>query len=94
MDRDGATNRWESAGSLFKTLSSPLRLRMVLALVERPHTVTDLVDHLGVSQPLVSQHLRVLREHCLVASTRHGREVTYSLMDEHVAHIVQDALAH
>ncbi|MFH8385689.1 ArsR/SmtB family transcription factor [Kitasatospora sp. NPDC018058] len=49
---------------------------------------------LGVSQPLVSQHLRVLRTSRLVTAHRRSREVEYSLTDEHIAHIVLDAIRH
>jgi DNA-binding transcriptional ArsR family regulator len=47
-----------------------------------------------VTQPLVSQHLRILRADRLVVGRRRGREVAYSLGDEHLAHIVGDAVVH
>ena len=47
-----------------------------------------------MSQPLVSQHLRILRGARLVGVERHGREAVYSLTDHHVAHIVVDAVNH
>jgi DNA-binding transcriptional ArsR family regulator len=47
-----------------------------------------------MSQPLVSQHLRILRGARLVGVERHGREAVYSLIDHHVAHIVVDAVNH
>jgi DNA-binding transcriptional ArsR family regulator len=53
-----------------------------------------LVDTLGAPQPLVSQHLRVLRGAGIVRGSRRGREIAYSLTDEHVAHIVADAVSH
>jgi ArsR family transcriptional regulator, zinc-responsive transcriptional repressor len=49
---------------------------------------------LGVPQPLISQHLRVLRSERLVTGRRRGREVAYELIDNHVAHIVRDAVSH
>ena len=48
----------------------------------------------GVGQPLVSQHLRVLRQARVVTSHRTGRTVTYSLADDHVAHVFLDAYHH
>ncbi|RAD74801.1 transcriptional regulator, partial [Burkholderia multivorans] len=48
----------------------------------------------GLSQPLVSQHLKFLRGLHLVGVNRIGREAYYSLKDDHVAHIILDALAH
>lgn len=82
------------AGDLLQAMAHPIRLAVILRLGEHAACVHDLVEALGVSQPLVSQHLRVLRNTGLVAASRRGKEVVYSLQDEHVAHIVQDAVRH
>lgn len=79
---------------LFSALSSPVRAALVHQLTRGEQTVTSLVLELGISQPLVSQHLRVLRGARLVVTQRRGREVAYSLVDEHVAHVFLDALNH
>lgn len=84
----------DDAARLFKALSSPSRLEIIRLLTESPRTVSDLTGATGRSQPLVSQHLRVLREAGLVIVTRSGREGTYAIADEHVAHVVEDAIAH
>jgi len=83
-----------AAGELLKVLSAPARLAIVMELAEQPRFVHELVDRLGISQPLVSAHLRVLRGARLVGVERHGREAAYSLADQHVAHIVADAVQH
>lgn len=84
-----------AAAELLRALASALRIRIVTHLGEAgPHRVQDLVDHLGVAQPLVSQHLKVLRAAGIVRGERHGREIMYSLTDHHVAHIAADAVAH
>lgn len=82
------------AARLFKVLGSETRLRLLGLLEEEPSTVGRLVERAGISQPLVSQHLRTLREAGLVSATRAGREVTYTVADHHVAHVVHDALEH
>ena len=82
------------ATELLKALANPLRLAIVVELQQGPRCVHELVETLEASQPLVSQHLRVLRQARLVASERQGREIVYSLSDEHVAHIVGDAINH
>ncbi len=79
---------------LFACLASPVRVRVIERLVAGEACVHELVDALGLPQPLVSQHLRVLRSGRLVSRTRRGREVAYELADDHVAHIVADALTH
>jgi DNA-binding transcriptional ArsR family regulator len=88
------TKGYEAAGELLKVLSAPARLAIVVVLAERPRYVHELVDHLQMSQPLVSQHLKVLRGARLVGVERLGREAVYSLVDAHVAHIVADAVQH
>jgi DNA-binding transcriptional ArsR family regulator len=88
------TRGFEAAGELLKVLAAPARLAIVTELAEQPRFVHELVAHLGMSQPLVSQHLRVLRGARLVGVERRGREAVYSLADQHVAHIVADAVQH
>jgi len=88
------TKHYAAAADLLKALSAPARLAIVVELAERPRLVNELVDRLAMSQPLVSQHLRVLRGARLVSVERQGREAVYSLVDQHVAHIVADAVHH
>jgi len=83
-----------AAGELLRALAAPVRIAIVLQLDGSPCCVHDLVDALGVAQPLVSQHLRVLKDAGVVRGDRRGREVVYHLVDEHLAHIVIDAVAH
>jgi DNA-binding transcriptional ArsR family regulator len=83
-----------AAGDLLKALSAPARLAIVVELANESLQVGELVERLELSQPLVSQHLRVLRGARLVEVERRGREATYSLADQHVAHIVNDAIQH
>lgn len=68
------------AATVIAALDSPLRLDILLKLHERTHVVHELVSHLGKSQPLISQHLRVLKRAGLVESRRSGREVSYRLV--------------
>lgn len=83
-----------AVGELFACLASPVRVRVIERLVVGEACVHELVEALGLPQPLVSQHLRVLRGARLVTRTRRGREMAYALADDHVAHIVTDALTH
>ncbi len=82
------------AGDLLRALAAPVRIAIVLQLLESSRCVHDLVDALGVTQPLISQHLRVLKAAGVVHGERRGREVVYSVVDDHLAHIVVDAVAH
>ncbi|HCS60204.1 MULTISPECIES: ArsR/SmtB family transcription factor [Microbacterium] len=82
------------AAQLFKVLGSESRLGLLHLIGQEPRTVSALAEASGLSQPLVSQHLRTLRQAGLAASTRHGKEITYRLSDLHVSHVIADALAH
>ncbi|PZM98162.1 MAG: transcriptional regulator [Actinobacteria bacterium] len=85
---------YESAAQLLRALSAPIRVAIVTELASGARCVHELVDKLGAAQPLVSQHLRVLRGAGVVRGSRRGREIVYTLVDEHVAHIVADAVSH
>ena len=84
----------DAAGDLLRALAAPIRIAIVMQLRESQRCVHELVDALGVPQPLVSQHLRVLKDAGVVRGRRNGREIMYELVDDHVAHIVTDALIH
>jgi DNA-binding transcriptional ArsR family regulator len=82
------------AAQLFKALGNESRLELLRLIAVEPRTVGSLVEATGMSQPLVSQHLRTLRQAGLATASKAGKEVTYRLVDLHVAHLVADALAH
>ncbi len=84
----------EDAADLLRALANSHRVAIVVELADGELCVHELVDAVGVNQPLVSQHLRVLRAARLVEAHRRGREIVYSLADDHVAHIVKDAVLH
>jgi ArsR family transcriptional regulator len=65
-----------------KALADPTRLRILQRLAGSPATVTELIDHVDLSQPLVSWHLRRLRAAGLIETRRNGREVICSLRRE------------
>ena len=85
---------FEAAGELLRALAAPVRIAIVVRLGAGPQCVHDLVESTGAPQPLISQHLRVLRGAGVVRGVRRGREIAYSLTDEHIGHIVADAISH
>ena len=94
-DGGGLPATVRAAGGLLAALAAPLRLSIVVLLDEHgTRCVHQLVDALGAPQPLVSQHLRVLRRAGLVVGERQQREVHYALTDPHVGAIVRSALQH
>ena len=88
------TTTIERTAEVFKALATPSRLRILLLLSHGESPVNAIVNATGLSQPLVSQHLKMLRGMHLVSVHREGREAIYSLKDDHVAHIILDAMAH
>lgn len=63
-----------------KALGHPVRLGIALQLAREPETCAcDFADVFEVSQPTVSQHLKVLREAGLVTTRRRGNQICYSL---------------
>ena len=65
-----------------KVLADVNRLRIVRRLADGPATVSELIEHVGLSQPLVSWHLGKLREVGLVTASRHGRETIHTIVPE------------
>jgi ArsR family transcriptional regulator, arsenate/arsenite/antimonite-responsive transcriptional repressor len=64
----------------FKALGHPVRLGIALRLAEEPETCAcDFADVFEVSQPTISQHLKVLRDAGLVVTRRRGTQICYSL---------------
>ncbi len=62
-------------------LSDPNRLLLLYALNDGPRNVTELTNELNLNQPTASRHLKVLREHGLVHTTRQGTTITYEISD-------------
>jgi ArsR family transcriptional regulator len=69
-------------------LADSTRLILLYALAENPRNVTELTEELGLPQPTVSRHLKILRDRGLVTATRQGMSVQYALGD----HRIVDAL--
>jgi DNA-binding transcriptional ArsR family regulator len=78
----------------FKALSDPTRVRIVSLLADSELCVCDLAAALTMSQSAVSHQLRTLRDLQLVRWRRQGRQIFYTLDDEHVADLFQRGLDH
>lgn len=71
---------------MLKALAHPVRLGMMRELAVRPDTCAcDFTELFAVSQPTISQHLKVLREADLVTTLRRGTQICYSARPEAVA---------
>lgn len=84
----------EHLADVMRALASPVRLRILGVLRAGSSTVTHLSDYLNLGQPVISNHLRILRHLNLVSGERRGRNVFYELFDDHVADLLDQAIAH
>ncbi|MCA9633431.1 MAG: helix-turn-helix transcriptional regulator [Myxococcales bacterium] len=95
VERGPSPRALENAVDLLSAMAHPARLRVLLALCRRgPQSAGVLATLCGLEQSAASHQLRVLRDARLVESQRDGKRIIYRLVDEHVAQIVEDAVAH
>ena len=79
---------------LFKLFGDTTRIKILYALMNGDLYVNDIAEIVGVSQSAVSHQLRVLKQARLVKFTRDGKNVTYSLADDHVYAMLSQGLTH
>ena len=79
---------------LFKIFGDSTRVKILYVLLQKEMSVTEIATSLNMSQPAISQQLRVLKANGLVRYTRDGKSLIYSLSDEHVKLILNIGLEH
>jgi DNA-binding transcriptional ArsR family regulator len=95
---DGAVSavtpaQYAAAGALFRALAAPIRLAIVELLTQHDHLqVHQIVEAVGATQTLVSQHLRVLRQARVVQRLQVGRDTSYRLSHPAARVIIAAAL--
>lgn len=80
--------------NMFSVLGDPTRLGIVLYLMDKKASVTEIVNTLGLTQSAVSHQLRILKDAHVLKSEKVGKMVFYSLNDEHVKVIVETGRVH
>jgi len=80
--------------NLFKVLGDNTRAKILYSLKNKELNVSDICECVEMNKSAVSHQLRVLRDAKLVKSRKSGKEVYYSLDDEHVSLIFNCALEH
>jgi DNA-binding transcriptional ArsR family regulator len=73
---------------VFNALSDPIRLQIIEFLRDGEKCVCEITPHLGLVQPLVSRHLRILKSAGLVKRRKEGTWHYYSLTDESILEII------
>ncbi len=84
----------DEAAAIFKALSDPARLQMLLILADGERNVTELAEMEGDKTGTVSARLQVLLNARLVTRRREGHTVIYAIADDHVLNLVTNAIEH
>ncbi|MFF7497156.1 ArsR/SmtB family transcription factor [Streptomyces rubiginosohelvolus] len=92
-DRLDAVGTADVAATL-QALATPSRLYILARLQEGPCAVGELAEAVGMEASACSHQLRLLRNLGLVTGERQGRSIVYSLYDDHVAELLDQALYH
>jgi ArsR family transcriptional regulator len=79
---------------LFRAFSDTSRVRIMSALLDGEKNVSALAGLVGISESAVSHHMRGLRQMHIVTGRRDGKEVYYSLEDEHIIALFQQGIRH
>ncbi|MCK5695269.1 MAG: winged helix-turn-helix transcriptional regulator [Desulfobacula sp.] len=79
---------------IFKALSDPSRLKIVLALLNQEHCVCDIAVICNQTDSAISHQLRILRTLKIVKNRREGKIIYYSIDDDHVVSLINMSLNH
>jgi DNA-binding transcriptional ArsR family regulator len=83
-----STPLYQLKAEFFKTLGHPARIRVLELLSEKDHTVAELLPKVGIEPAHLSQQLSVLRRANLVAASKEGSTVRYTLTDPQVTELL------
>lgn len=83
----------QRTAELFKALGDNTRVKILHYLLQKELCVCDLTVLVGASQSAVSHQLRVLRNLRIVHGRKEGKQVIYSICNDHVRRLLEEALA-
>lgn len=72
----------------FRVLADPTRLEILKHLLEGPHSVSELIESIGLPQSRISNHLACLRWCQFVRADRHGRHIVYTIVDTRLQRVL------
>ena len=78
----------------FKIFGDSTRMSILFAIDGSPMCVCDIAELLGMTKSAVSHQLKILRQSDLITYKKSGKNVYYSLADDHVRDIIEKALEH
>lgn len=83
-----------AVADFFSAFSDMSRVRILSAILSEEMNVGEIASNVGISESAVSHHLRNLRQLRIVKMRKMGRQVFYSLDDDHIIHIFNTGLDH
>jgi DNA-binding transcriptional ArsR family regulator len=87
----GSQNQTRFSSTVFHALSDPIRMEIISYLRDGEKCVCEIVPHLNLIQPLISRHLKVLKDAGIVRCRKDGTKRMYSIVDQRIFNVV-DAL--
>ena len=94
MQEIPAKETLEDIAELFKGFADPTRVHILTLLAQRELVVTDISEAVELSQSAISHQLRILKQMHLIKFRREGKNILYSLADDHVLTILKMGLEH
>lgn len=86
--------RFERLADFFRIFGEPARIKILSALMDSELCVSDLSGEVEMSQSAVSHQLRVLKQAHVVRARRDGKNILYSLDDDHIETILSFGMEH
>jgi DNA-binding transcriptional ArsR family regulator len=84
----------QELADIFRLLGDANRLKVIVTCRDKKISVGNIAKKTGLSQPLVSHHLRLLKGARLVKCEKQGKQSFYMLSDDHVSCVLDDMLVH
>lgn len=89
-----APESFQKLSDFYSLFADPTRLALISLLSRNELCVTDIADIMGISQSRVSHQLQVLRKHDIVKYYRDGKQILYTLTDNHIKDLFHTGLEH
>lgn len=87
-------NTLYDVAELFKVFGDSTRIKILFVLFEQEMCVCDLAENLSMTDSAVSHQLKILKQAHLVKARRDGKQMFYSLADDHVRTIINQGIDH
>lgn len=85
---------FKETAAFFKLFSNENRLKIIDSLSKQSLSVSEIVEETGLSQSLVSQQLKIMKDARVLENEKRGKSVNYSIKDNHILHLCQDVFEH